>query len=124
MAYLLYSWRGFPGNDVRQYHCTGFHMPAQYPLLIETFFVAQFKSSRNDEGSQQRGGEMAMCIVHMRVHCSDKYSEWFVDDAELTELAIESIVGPALLEVFDAVQFENITVQHSAKRDDGYQEQC
>ena len=56
---------------------------------------------------------MAMCIIHLRIRCSDKYSEWIVDDEELTELAIESIVGPALLEVFDAVQFENVTVQPS-----------
>lgn len=62
---------------------------------------------------------MDTCIVHMRVRCSDKYSEWLVGNAELTELAIESIVGPALLEVFDDVQFENVTVQHFAKRDDG-----
>ena len=60
-----------------------------------------------------------MCIVYMRLRCSDKNSEWFVDDAEQTELAIESILAPALLEVFDAVEFENVTVRRSIKRDDG-----
>ncbi|HJT59520.1 MAG TPA: hypothetical protein VJ761_23630 [Ktedonobacteraceae bacterium] len=60
-----------------------------------------------------------MCIIYMRVRCSDKYSEWPVEDAEdaeLAALAIESIVGPALLEVFDDVQFENVTVQRSSER--------
>ncbi|HJT56440.1 MAG TPA: hypothetical protein VJ761_08095 [Ktedonobacteraceae bacterium] len=60
-----------------------------------------------------------MCIVHIRVRCSDKFSEWFVDDAELTALAIESIMGPALLEVFDDVEFENVTVQPSSERGSG-----
>ena len=60
-----------------------------------------------------------MCIVHMRVQCSDTFSEVLVDDEEHTELTIESIVGTALLEVFDTVQVENVTVQHSPKRNDG-----
>ena len=65
-----------------------------------------------------------MCVVHMRVRCSDKRSELLVDDAEYAELIIESIVGTALLEVFDIVQFENVTVQHSPGPDDGDGEQC
>jgi hypothetical protein len=60
-----------------------------------------------------------MCIVHMRVQCSDRYTELLVDNAEDTELTIESIVGTALLEVFDTVHVENITVQHSSERNDG-----
>lgn len=60
-----------------------------------------------------------MCIVYMRLRCSDKYSEWLVDDAERTELAIESILAPALLEVFDDVEFENITVRRSTQPDNG-----
>ena len=59
-----------------------------------------------------------MCIIHMCVHCSDRFSEVLVGDVEDTEMAIESIVGTALLEVFDSVQIENITVQHSSGRDD------
>ena len=54
----------------------------------------------------------------MRVQCSDRFSELLVDDVEPTELTIESIVGMALLEVFDTVQVENVTVQHSPKRND------
>ena len=60
-----------------------------------------------------------MCIVHMRIECSDRFSEVLVDDEEHTELTIESIVGTALLEVFDTVLVENITVHHSPERNDG-----
>jgi len=54
-----------------------------------------------------------MCIVHLRVHCSDTFSEVLVGDEEQTELTIESIVSTALLEVFDTVQVENVTVSYS-----------
>ncbi|HVB60649.1 MAG TPA: hypothetical protein VNE61_05585 [Ktedonobacteraceae bacterium] len=54
-----------------------------------------------------------MCIVHLRVHCSDTFSEVLVGDVEQTELTIESIVSTALLEVFDTVQVENVTVSYS-----------
>lgn len=64
-----------------------------------------------------------MCIVYMRVQCSDTFSELLVGDVEQTELTIESIVGTALLEVFDTVLVENVTVQHSRERDDGDGEQ-
>ena len=63
-----------------------------------------------------------MCIVHMRVQCSDTFSEVLVDDVEHTELTIESIVGMALLEVFDNVQIENITLHHSREGNDGHGE--
>ncbi|MHB8598578.1 MAG: hypothetical protein ACYDER_17410 [Ktedonobacteraceae bacterium] len=54
-----------------------------------------------------------MCIVYMRVQCPDTFSEVFVGDAEQTELTIENIVATALLEVFDTVLVDNITVHHS-----------
>ncbi len=60
-----------------------------------------------------------MCIVHMRVHCSDTFSELLVGDVEYAELTIESIVGIALLEVFDTVLVENVTVHHSPECNDG-----
>jgi hypothetical protein len=64
-----------------------------------------------------------MCTIHMRVQCSDRFTELLVDNVEDTELTIESIVGTALLEVFDTVHVENITVQHSPERNDGDGEQ-
>lgn len=54
-----------------------------------------------------------MCIVSIRVHCSDAFSELLMEDREQAELIIESIVGTALLEVFDNVQVENVTVHLS-----------
>jgi len=69
--------------------------------------------------SLQRGREKAMCTVHLRVQCSDKFSEVIVSDVEQTELTIESIVGTALLEVFDTVLVENVTVHDSPERNDG-----
>jgi len=60
-----------------------------------------------------------MCILYMRVQCSDSFSEVIVDDVEGTELTVESIVGTALLEVFDTVLVENITVHRSQERNDG-----
>ncbi|HAT45599.1 MAG TPA: hypothetical protein DEV72_22400 [Ktedonobacter sp.] len=59
-----------------------------------------------------------MCVVHMRVQCSDRFSEMIVDDVEHTELTIESILGTALLEVFDIVHVENVTVQQSSEGND------
>jgi hypothetical protein len=41
-----------------------------------------------------------------------------VDDVEHTELTIESILGTALLEVFDIVHVENVTVQQSSEGND------
>jgi hypothetical protein len=73
--------------------------------------------------SLPKGKEKAMCIVHMCVQCSDTFSEVLVSDVEHTELTIESIVGTALLEVFDTVLVENVTVHHSAERNDGNGEQ-
>jgi len=54
----------------------------------------------------------------MRVQCSDRFSEVLVSDVENAELTIESILGTALLEVFDAVLVENVTVHPSPEDND------
>jgi hypothetical protein len=69
--------------------------------------------------SAQREKEKAMCIVNVRVKCSDTHSELLVGDVEYAELTIESIVGTALLEIFDTVLVENVTVHHSSERNGG-----
>ena len=63
-----------------------------------------------------------MCTVHVRVQCSERFSEVLVDDVEYTELTIESILGTALLEIFDAVLVEDVTVHHSREHnnEDGW----
>jgi len=58
----------------------------------------------------------------MRVQCSDKFSEVPVDDLELAELTIESIVSTALLEIFDTVSVENVTVHHYPQRNNENEE--
>ena len=58
-----------------------------------------------------------MCIVQVRVQCSDRFSELLLGDVQDTELAIESIVGTALLEVFDTVLVDDVTVYDSPSRD-------
>lgn len=60
-----------------------------------------------------------MCVIHLRVECPDRFSEMIVEDVEHTELTIESIVGTALLEVFDIVHVENVTVHQSLEGNDG-----
>ena len=64
-----------------------------------------------------------MCIVNMRVQCSDALFKMLVGDVEHTELTIESIVGTALLEVFDTVVVENVTVHDSPNCNNGDGEQ-
>ena len=54
-----------------------------------------------------------MSIVNLRVRCSDTFSEVLAGDVELTELIIEDIVSTALLQIFDAVDVENVTVHSS-----------
>ena len=51
-----------------------------------------------------------MCVIHICVQCSDKFSELLVGDVQDTELTVESIVGTALLEVFDTVHVEDVTL--------------
>jgi hypothetical protein len=109
------------------HHCIGFHEPTQY--LCSSHGRSDFhRHSLNSfvaisSTSLQRRKEKAMCIVHMRVQCSDTFSEVLAGDVEHTELTIESIVGTALLELFDTVLVENVTVHHSPERNDGDGEQ-
>jgi hypothetical protein len=60
--------------------------------------------------------EVAMCTVLLRVECSDSFSELLTDDKEHAELSIESIVGTALLELFDIVHVENVTIHFPSDR--------
>lgn len=105
------------------HHYIGFRKPTQY--FYSSYIVSDFhRHSLNScvatsRTSLQGGKEKAMCVIHMRVQCSDKFSEVIVEDVEHTELTIESILGTALLEVFDNVHVENVTVQPSSEGNDG-----
>ena len=49
-----------------------------------------------------------MCVIHICVQCSDQFSELLVNDVLDSELTVESIVGTALLEIFDTVYVEDV----------------
>jgi hypothetical protein len=49
-----------------------------------------------------------VCVIHISVRCSDNFSELLVDNVQDAELTVESIVGTALLEVFDMVHVEGV----------------
>lgn len=49
-------------------------------------------------------------FVNVRVHCSEKHSEVDTNNLEETEMTIESVLGPALLELFDTVEIDDVTV--------------
>ena len=49
-----------------------------------------------------------MCVIHIYVQCSEQFSELMVNDVENSELTVESIVGTALLEIFDTVYVEDV----------------
>src|SRR5260370_30845934 len=93
-------------------------------LIVETILIGTiYKFVAVSRILLQKGKERAMCIIHVRVQCSDRFSEVLVGDTEHTELTIESIVGTALLEVFDTVLVDDVTVHHSRERNDGDGEQ-
>ena len=60
------------------------------------------------KGPPKQGKEEAMCVIHIRVQCSERFSEVLVGDVQDTELTVESIVGTALLEIFDTVHIEDV----------------
>jgi hypothetical protein len=109
------------------HHCISFRKPAQSLCLpmVEGILnrYSQISFVVMSGSSLQRGKETAMCIVYIRVQCSDTFSEVFADEAEQTELTIESIVGAALLEVFDTVLVDNVTVHRPQERNNGNEEQ-
>ena len=59
-----------------------------------------------------------MCVIHISVQCSEKFSELMINDVQDTELTIESIVSTALLEVFNTVFVENVILHSSSENGD------
>ncbi len=49
-----------------------------------------------------------MCVIQISVQCPEKFSELMIDDMQDAELTIESIVGTALLELFDIVYIDEV----------------
>jgi hypothetical protein len=66
-----------------------------------------------------------MCVIHICVQCSEKFSELLVNDVQDSELTVESIVGTALLEIFDTVYVEDVkllTTQSTPIHNEGTRE--
>ena len=53
-----------------------------------------------------------MRAIHIRLRCPDQFSEFLGSDVEQAELMIENIVAEALLQFFDTVFVDAVTVQH------------
>ena len=51
-----------------------------------------------------------MCDIQIKVHCPTSFSEVLPSEPELTELLVEDIIGQALLELFDTVFVENVSI--------------
>jgi hypothetical protein len=49
-----------------------------------------------------------MCVIQISVQCSEKFSELMIDELQDAELTIESIIGTALLELFDTVYIDDV----------------
>lgn len=70
-----------------------------------------------------------MCVIHISVRCSDRFSELLVDNVQDAELTVESIVGTALLEIFDTVHVEGVrlltsqstTIDEEEDREEGFE---
>ena len=49
-----------------------------------------------------------MCVIHISVRCSEKFSELLVGDERNAELTVESVIGTALLELFETVVVDGV----------------
>jgi hypothetical protein len=59
-----------------------------------------------------------MRSIQIRLQSSDRFSEFLGDDVDQAELMIENIVAEALLQFFDTVLVEGVTVRHVAEQSD------
>ncbi|HCI81711.1 MAG TPA: hypothetical protein DHW02_18695 [Ktedonobacter sp.] len=50
--------------------------------------------------------------IQIRLRAPDKFSEFLENDTEQAELMIENIVAEALLQFFDTIVVDSVTVQH------------
>lgn len=59
-----------------------------------------------------------MRYIQVRLQAPDAYSEFLEENGENDALIVESIVSEALLEVFDSIFVESVTVQYFPERTD------
>lgn len=60
-----------------------------------------------------------MCDITIHIQCVGKYSEVLPDRPEETELVVEEVVSQALLEIFDTVLVDAVTVLPSSSEREG-----
>ena len=59
-----------------------------------------------------------MRVAHVRICFPDDYSEVPAEDVEDAEMAIESLVSTALVEMFGTVFVDDVTIHDSSEPDD------
>ena len=62
-----------------------------------------------------------MCILQIHVQCYDRFFEVFSDEVEYAELTVENVVGQVLLDHFDEVTVEDVTIHFSSSSHMGLQ---
>lgn len=59
-----------------------------------------------------------MWDIHIHIQCPSKFSEILSDELGETELIIEGVVSQALLEIFDTILVDVVTVRPSSSEDE------
>lgn len=65
-----------------------------------------------------------MYTIQIRVQCSEKFTEVPSDNLEQAELAVESLISRALLELFDSVNVEDCNIQISLENRSQHEDAC
>jgi hypothetical protein len=55
-----------------------------------------------------------MCILQIHVQCTDRFFEVFSDEVVNAELTVENAVGQLLLDLFDEVTMDEVTIRFSS----------
>ncbi len=61
--------------------------------------------------------EEILYTITIRVQSPEKYNEVLPDDLQTTEILVENVISQALLELFEVVIIEDITINHSLLHD-------
>lgn len=62
-----------------------------------------------------------MCIIQIRILCSDRFFEVLPDDVESTEFTLEDLIGRILLDLFEMVIVERVTISFASNSQTGQQ---
>jgi hypothetical protein len=62
-----------------------------------------------------------MCILQIHVECYDRFFEVFSDEVVNTELIVENAVSQLLLDLFDEVTMDEVTIRFSSNLHMGLQ---